>query len=410
MANKGHTVMQKLILYLPSDDLTQANWVFSSADGTAGKSVTGGALEQLRTAAVENEVIVIPPAQDVLLTAVTLPKLPRYRLLQALPYALEEQLLADVTALHFAVGDYQADGSLPVAVIAKHKMEKWLAALKEIDVYPSVMLVPVLSVPLFEASWNIFVIGDVAVARTDTFSGFACDIQNLASLIELELAERGQKPQAIYCQNYTPTRLDLKLANSNVIEKQFPAENALQDIALKLKAPFINLCQGAFQAKHKPSENKKYWRVAGYLLAAWLGILLFSNIVSYTILHHQYAGLQSQINAIYKHNFPNATAVVEPKRRLQEKLDALLNQGNKNHLLLWLSYLGKSLPAATGVRLQQLDYRNGVLALDLMAKNFDQIDNLAKGLIAQGVAVKQQNVAAAGEDVKGTLIMTESKS
>ncbi len=402
--------MQKLILYLPADDLTSASWVSSSVDGSAGKSVTGGTLDQLRTAAVDNEVIVIPPAQDVLLTAVTLPKLPRYRLLQALPYALEEQLLADVNALHFAVGDYQADGSLPVAVVAKHKMEKWLAALKDIDVYPSVMLVPVLSVPLFEASWNIFVLDDAAIARTDTFSGFTCDKDNLASLIELELAERGQKPQAIYCQNYTAKRLDIKLASANVIEKQFPVDNALQDIAMKLKPPFINLCQGPFQTRHKPSENKKYWRIAGYLLAAWLGVLFFSNLVSYMILHHQYAGLQTQINTIYKHNFPNATAVVEPKRRLQEKLDATLNQGNKNHLLLWLAYLGKSLNATPGVRLQQLDYRNGVLTLDIMAKNFDQIDNLAKALISQGVLVKQQNVAAVGEDVKGTLIITESKA
>jgi general secretion pathway protein L len=401
--------MQKLILYLQSDDLTQASWVLCALDGAIGKCVTAGTLEQLRIASENKDVIVIPPAQDVLLTAVTLPKLNRYRLLQALPYALEEQLLADVTALHFAVGDYQPDGGLPVAVVAKLKMEKWLAALKEIDIYPAVMLAPILSIPLFEASWNIFVMDDVAIARTDEFSGFTCDAQNLASLIELELAEHPQKPQAIYCQNYTESRLDLKLAAANVIEKQFSAENALQDIALKLKPPFINLCQGPFQAKHKPSENKKYWRIAGYLLAAWISIVLFSNAVSYVILHHQSAKLETQINRIYKHNFPNATAVVEPKRRLQEKLDSLLNQGNKNHLLLWLSYLGKSLPQATGVRLQQLDYRNGVLSLDVMAKNFDAIDNLTKGLTSQGVAVKQQNVGAAGEEAKGTLIITENK-
>jgi general secretion pathway protein L len=401
--------MQKLILHLQSDDLSQASWVISSADGSTGKCITG-TTEQLRAACEDKEIIIIPPAQDVLLTQVSLPKLNRYRLLQALPYVLEEQLLADVNALHFAVGDYQPDGILPVAIVAKHKMEKWLAELKELDIYPSVMLVPVLSVPLFEASWNIFIMGDVAIARTDVFSGFTCDAQNLASLIELELAERTQKPQAIYCQNYTENRLDLKLATANVIEKQFPVDNALQDIALKLKPPFINLCQGLFQTKHKPSENKKYWRIASYLLAAWIGILLFSNVVSYAILHHQSSNLEAQINTIYKRNFPNATAVVEPKRRLEEKLDSLLNQGNKNDLLVWLSYLGKSLPDANGVRLQQLDYRNNILSLDLMAKNFDEIDQLAKGLSSQGVAVKQQNAAAAGDAVKGTLIITEGKS
>jgi type II secretory pathway component PulL len=95
---------------------------------------------------------------------------------------------------------------------------------------------------------------------------------------------------------------------------------------------------------------------------------------------------------------------------LADKLNSLQNQGNKNHLLLWLAYLGKDLPATHNVHLQQLDYRNGLLALDLSAKGFDGIDSLAKALTQDGVTVKQQNVASVGTDVKGTLIITENKS
>ena len=42
------------------------------------------------------ETIAIVPAQDVLLTTAELPKLSRQRLMLALPFALEEQLIDDV--------------------------------------------------------------------------------------------------------------------------------------------------------------------------------------------------------------------------------------------------------------------------------------------------------------------------
>jgi general secretion pathway protein L len=402
--------MQKLILYLPADDLSTASWAFYSASGGVEKSVLHGSRDELRADAADKEVIVIPPAQDVLLTQVQLPKLNRHRLMQALPYALEEQLLTDIGALHFAVGEYQPDGTLPVAIVTRQKMENWLTELKELNIFPTSILPAIMAVPAFEASWNIFVLDNHAIARTNAFHGFACDLQNLPDYIELELAGTAQKPQTVYLQNYTETRQELTSPALNIIEKMLPAKNFIDDIALKLKAPFINLCQSSYQPRHKPSENKKYWRLAGYTLAAWLGILFLSNFVSYLILHHQSAKLDASINGIYKIYFPHATAVVSPKERLADKLNSLQNQGNKNHLLLWLAYLGKDLPEAHNVHLLQLDYRNGLLALDLSAKGFDGIDRLAKALTQDGVAVKQQNVASVGTDVKGTLIITENKS
>jgi general secretion pathway protein L len=409
MANKGHTVMQKLILYLSTDDLSLSSWATSSAQGVIEKSVLHGSREDLQADALDKEVIVIPPAQDVLLTAVKLPKLNRYRLLQALPYALEEQLLTDVSALHFAIGDYQPDGTVPVAIVTRHKMDNWLTELKKWGIFPTLMLPALLATPYFENSWNIFVVDHLAIARTGLYSGFTCDQDNIPALVEMELAQCVNKPQTIYLQNYTSDRLELTLTASHIIEKQFAPKNFIEDVALKLAAPFINLCQGTYQKKHKPSQNKKIWQLAAYALSVWVGLVFISNTVSYGILQHQSATLQKQINTIYRRNFPHASAMVSPKDRLSEKLNNLQHQGNKNHLLIWLSFLGKSLPDAHGLHLQQLEYRNGVLSLDIAAKNFDAIDQLAKALAQEGLEVKQQNVGAAGNSVKGSLIITENR-
>lgn len=404
--------MQKIIIYLHNDDIEAAAWTVVSVSGSIQKAMQIGNLPELKTLAADadNEVIVIAPPQDVLLAETKLPKLNRHRLLQALPYALEEQLLHDVNELHFAIGEYQAEDILPVAIVTKQKMQTWLTALRNIEIYPSVILPAPLSIPVLENCWDIFIINDIAIARMGLHTGFSCDKHNLKELIELSLADNNKKPQAIYLENYTSEAFSLTVASANIIEKNLAEKHYLEDIALKLNHPGINLLQSPYQAKHKPAQNKKIWLLASYLLAAWIGLIFITNLVSYGILHYQSAKLEKNIASIYKHNFPNASAIVAPKERMTEKLNILLNNGNKNHLLAWLANLGKSLPEVSGLQIKLLDYRNNQLNLEFTANSSDKVDKLAKLLTEQGMSVKQQNVTANGSEVKGTLLITENKS
>ena len=71
------------------------------------------------------EIVVLVPGEDVLLTEARLSARNRAQLLQALPYAVEEQLLDPVEDLHFAA---TAGGDpLGVAVVARDTAA-WLAA------------------------------------------------------------------------------------------------------------------------------------------------------------------------------------------------------------------------------------------------------------------------------------------
>lgn len=402
--------MQKIIIYLQSDNLEEATAAVISASGGVQKIIDRGNLNELKTLAAENEVIVIAPAEAVVLTEAKLPKLNRHRLLQALPYAIEEQLLTDINDLHFALGEYQPEGIIPVAIVTKQKMNLWLAALGAIDVFPSAILPATLSVPYLDNCWNIFVNDGVAIARTHPYRGFSCDKQNLQKLIQLALADQIQKPQAIYLENYTNDPLAMTIPDANLVEKNKPQDKFLENLAHKTDSPIINLLQAPYQPKHKPSQNKKIWALAGYLIIACVALTFFTNLVSYGILHYQTAALEKNIANIYKRNFPNATSIVAPKERMIEKLNNLLNQGNKNRLLLWLAALGKSLAEVNGIQVKQIDYRNNQLSLEFSTRNADTVDELTKSLKQQGMTVKQQNVAANGSEVKGTLLITENKS
>ena len=392
--------MRKIIIYFDKTDLSQLSWLLINEQGQSENIVLHGTLEQLALVVKENgdaNIIGIATPADVLLTYAKLPKLNRQRLLQALPYALEEQLLADVTELHFATGLYAEDG-LPVAVVAKTTLNSWLTLMKEHGIVPGSILPAPLALPYTENQWHINIFGDSALVRTGQFSGFACDKNNLDTMLELKLADSG-KPQAVFIDNYTNEQFPKATQN-------FPERDFINALANVPEHATVNLLQGAHQPKRKSTDTKKIWIFASYAIVALLALILCSDIVSLLVLQHKSSTLETAIASIYKRNFPSATAIVSPKKRMTEKLGTLANDNHKNRLLVWLAYLGKSMPHDKPVIIKQLDFRNNQLVLELIAPSLESLDSLTHALSDQGLKVRQQNVAA-GKTATGTLIISD---
>src|SRR5262245_54425884 len=94
------------------------------------RSEPGGAMRQgsqrgLEGLAPAEEVIVWTPAAETLLLRARLPTRSASKIAQALPFALEDQLIDAPEKLHFAFTQ-EADGSLAVAVTRRERMEGWL--------------------------------------------------------------------------------------------------------------------------------------------------------------------------------------------------------------------------------------------------------------------------------------------
>ena len=401
--------MEKIIVYLHNTDVLRLSWVIINDNGAPQTITSEGDLQTLAEAAINKEAIVITPPEDVLLVEAKLPKLSRQRLLQALPFALEEQLLTDITELHFAAGEYQENNTLPVAIIAKSKIEAWLNTLKEAGIEPTSLIPAQLILPRSDNDWYIQLQDESAIVRTGLYSGFACDKHNLEALITLNKAEQRDAPHAIYLINNSaePFLAEKEGLKELVTEKKLTDKQQFSDIAQQCETPAINLLQGDFQAKHTTSHSKKIWLLAACVAATWLLLVLVGNIVSYLILHHEYSKINAAINTLYTHNFPHASSIVAPKQRMTEKLNNLMNQNHKNRVLVWMAYIGKDMNDTKTIKIHQLDYRNSLLNLEISAPNFESIDSFTQALTQQSLHVKQQNVAAAGTQVKGAIIITD---
>src|SRR5579862_2247426 len=194
-------MQEKLVIYLHSNDLEHPSWAMVSADGQVHDVVERGEADKLAALTLNKEIIVIVPAEDVLLTTTRLPHMNRSRLLQALPYAIEEQLIEDVENLHFAISDYVPEQVLAVAVVAKTKMEQWLLLLKAWQVQTDVLLPLTFALPFSQENWQIFIHENVIV-RTGALLGFACELDQFATWLPMAIEGAAQKPKEIMLRRY----------------------------------------------------------------------------------------------------------------------------------------------------------------------------------------------------------------
>ncbi|OQW95483.1 MAG: hypothetical protein BWK79_02355, partial [Beggiatoa sp. IS2] len=92
---------------------------------------------------------ILIPSLSVLLTQATLPTRQRQKVIQAIPYALEEQLAEDIENLHFALGQRDTvTGAVTVAVVTHAQMENYQRLSAQAGLTTTVWLPEVLAVPL----------------------------------------------------------------------------------------------------------------------------------------------------------------------------------------------------------------------------------------------------------------------
>lgn len=392
---------EKLVIYLPDNDQHAPWWATQSA-------VHKGKVDTLAAAAKDRKVIVIVPAEEIILRSVQLPRMSHARLIQALPFALEEELIGDIDELHFAIGGRQSDGRLPVAIVRKQKMQEWCQQLQAWHVQPDQMIPAIFVLPHQANTWQIWMT-ETSTVRTDSYDGFAIENANVAAFVKQALLEAKTFPQALHLYNTTSHAYKAELAaDALVVEEQFiSTEQMLQQVMQWLDIDKnINLLQGGFAIK-KPMFSKLQvkWKVAAYLGAVCLALLILYPMVSYVVLKTHLISLRNQMTAIYKQHFPQATSLAAAKPRLQDKLEGVTAELGQNRLLLLLGYVAKGIKDVPSIKVKRFDFQHDQLTLDLSAATSEDLSTLTDYLQQQGLAVKEQSTDVVGSRLQARMVV-----
>lgn len=370
-------------------------------DGTPQAAVERGSLESLASRADGHKLCVLVPGADVLLTRASIPMRGSARILQAVPFALEEQIATDVGDLHFAVGKREPDGRVPVAAVARERIDGWLARLQAAGLQPNTLLAETAALPEADAAVVVLIEGDRAIVRCADRTPLECRVDELEQVLDVagvivagsEEADAAQVGLVVYVSDEDRTAhaglIDRLGARAESVDIRSTKGDALRVLAAEaVKPDALNLLQGAYAPRTALDTLWRPWRTAAMLFAAFVVVALGLQAVRLM----QLGAREAQLDAATFDVLSKACGVrdladarVQMQRCLDEKLGH--SDAGPDVFLEMLGTLSLALGEAPGAEIQQISYRNRVLDLKLTVPDIDTLEHI-KSLVADRGALQ----------------------
>jgi general secretion pathway protein L len=396
-----------------------ADWVVVDDQGALLEPGGREALSQLPTRAANRRVVMLLPALDVLITPVDLPVRGKQKILQALPFAMEEQLADNVEELHFAAGDRTDDDRLQVAVVRRDLMDGWRELLADAGLDVNAASSEAQGLDLIPGTAVLLIEPTVASLRSPDGELASTDLDGLETLLELWLARSGGDEEATqpHLLVYTvgdglsaeiEATLESLRPRVQSLEIRGLGESALPRLAANLAVrPGINLLQSGYARRSNLGRYWPAWRAAAVLLAAVL-VAAVASIAAETWRLGQRAEVLSQtVEQAMRYTFPGMRVGGDPRAQLQSRLRALggdQTSGTDGEFLDALQKVARAVKSASGTRLEGVDYRSGILELRLRAPNVEVLDKIQRDIAAAGgLTAEIQSANAEDDGVLGRL-------
>ncbi|HHB93436.1 MAG TPA: type II secretion system protein GspL [Thioploca sp.] len=336
--------------------------------------------------------LILIPSTEVILTQVNIPSKNRHKIIQAIPYALEEQLIDEVENLHFAIGQPVA-GNIPVAVIARTCLENYLQRLQTAGFKPAVIIPDVLAILYQSNNWTVMYTDDIVLVRTGLQAGFAVEVDNL--IFMLQLAVTNSQPEQIIVINHKTT-MDLTNLQTLGFPLKIIESNILDGIIVDKQ---LNLLQG----EYRPQNNNllRHWWLTIALGLIWSGLYITEQIMEYRDLSQQRQILNQQITEIYRNTFPKARKIVNPRVQMEQNLVALREQQQVNEIFLsTLNKITPTLKSIPNLFIKKITFRQQKIDLYLILNNFQDLEKIQIQLDKLNIAVKIKSATSQNKRVE----------
>ena len=404
---------ETLVIQLPADEFGDAAWISVDAMGAGTSAPEQGPLEQAAAGAADKQLIVLLPSAAVLRLHSNLPIKGNAKILKALPFALEDQLAQDVEKLHFAIGERNAEGLLPVAVVEEDRLRHYLQQLEAARLFPTSVYAESDAITPMPATTIVWINDSELIIREPDGKSSVNDIEELNTIMSLKFPTASGLSATtnnvlIYCSaeandhhqelweslRSRAQSLDIKLISDKGIGKLAGAI---------VSQPGINLLQGDFSAKIDLFSWWPFWRNAAILLLATGIMSIASDAALLFQLNQKEAQLDTAANRILTGIFPSAAGAADPWGQLQSRL-----QGGGNittggpDFIDALIVLADALDKSSGIKVDALNFRSGIIDLRLVAPAVENLDTFRQAINDSGRFIANiQSANPAGNVIKG---------
>ena len=345
------------------------------------------------------------PSADVRLTSVNVPARQAAKVLQAAPYALEEQLAEDVDTLHFAIAPRQADGNYPIAIVAKDKMEEWLEPFRSAGLVLEQLFPETLCLPSTETGrWSALAEPGHITVRSSAFGGFGCAEADLPLFLEFAELDKQTALRILIPRNFAGDFTQLGWPVELLPGFTEPFEALLQNNRPDVN---INILQGTYSQREDLKRLWQPWRIATILLAVLIALVGVSHGVQSLKLKHQLAAQQQENISRFQQLFPSEKRIVDLSAQAEQQMTRLKKSGSHGGPLPLLQSLGAAMSATPGLVTQSLQFRDGSLFVALTGSDLQQLEKIRAWFSQHpGVSLEVQSANAGSEGVQIRIKLT----
>lgn len=370
-------------------------------------------LNQIPGLGASTRVQVWTPASATLLTLATLPTRSRAKIQQALPYALEEQLIGEPSQLHFAYRTLEGD-NLAVAVTARERMQAWLTHLRAAGMHPTGLCPAELALPYQADSWTIAFQGEEMWVRTAMALGFSCMANPQAPPAALEVALREARDKNTAPQSLTllrpPAQFNLDAWTAKL---DLPIQVHKQDFwsGYHEANPPLNMLQGVFAPSSQVRELLPAVRPAAIMLGIWmLGSLVFGGW-EWWQLKNSHENLRQEMLSLFRRTFPEAQVVPDPALQMQRLLTDMQAKSGKSSSNDFLALLGSVAPviqASPKVKLRGFQFGESRLTIDVTLPDFQTMEAVKTAFSSRGIKVEVLGANSTSAGIEGRLRLNQT--
>jgi len=377
-------------------------WLRQAADGRAPAGSTRG-WPPLSAVSEATEIVVLAPAEEILLTEARVAARNRAQRMQAVPFAIEDQLLAPVEDLQFAATESEGD-AVGVAVVAKSTLREWLDRLAAAGIRPDVLVPESLALPATPDRATAFVENDRAVVRFAPWSAFVCAPSDVADWLQRANGNAAPRPLDVFDFRDAATARSVSSVGGQRAAAQ-AVPDALAFLAGGLRKPPLNLLHGEFAPQHRAERGARWWRMAAALAVAAL-VLVVANLGFEVLqLSRASARMDTLTEEAVRKAFPDVDdaelARMTPVDLARMRIERLRGGAQGSGLLRVLAEIAPVLGSTTRIQTRGMEFRNGALELGLRAPDVATLDAVRERLAALPglkVAVTAANPGDGGID------------
>ncbi len=396
--------MNKNRILFHDSSLQRFDWC--KPDTESGTIQTGHAeIEQLgRIFPSGTPVTVFIPQQMVLQTSAQMPPRANKQQLNAISYAIEDQLAEDIENCFFAVLPQQDDGSVPVAVIDQQKMDEISLLLAEYHLQVRLILPQMYLCPWSGDSSviaSICAIRQGFLVRIAEHEGFYCESSVLPQILKLVSRQSDQKHQQIICFGSEPEQLDI----ANVEFKAQPQLDLLtQDV---VETGCLNLKQKQYQSSHQWKAGLRRWKWPLFALILLLVVFMSDAVVDVWQQKNLLNTLVQQQNALLVKDLPELAGSDNPRLELTKYLADHRGGAEQKGFLDQLHEFVRLTEGLTQLKTGKLQFQKSSLIVDLESKDLKSLESLRAKLPQSSFKARIDNVNINPEKTTGRLIMEE---